>query len=136
MPICAQCNFRAKCHKICPPLKAELRGITRFQKEPVFDAEFLDYLAMEAQENGLVGSDGHSNQGKQVQKVREWLGTLPPKQEQIYYLCHIEGWSHQRVADEIGTSRQNVSQSWKRIKRSCQKRALIEPSGITSTPKR
>jgi len=133
MPICAQCDNRAKCHEICPPLKAELRRITRYQKEPVVDSEFLDYLAMEAQESGLICSNGYPSQRKQIRTVREWIETLDSRQEQIYYLYHIEGWTHERIAEEMGTSRQNISQSWKRIEKGCQKRILMEASGINST---
>ena len=132
MPICAQCDKCGMCPKICPPLEAELKRITRYQKEPVVDSEFLDYLAMEAHESGLIGSNGHSSQKKQIRKVREWIETLDPRQEQIYYLYHIEGWTHKRIAEEMGTSRQNISQSWKRIEKSCQKHILMEASGINS----
>ena len=123
MQLCASCSKRSVCHAICPSVEKFLRkgDDTSYQKEQNVPPEILDHLTFKAWRNGLLsGNDkGHFSKPEHnplLHKMQEAIKTLTPRQGQVYYLHHIDGWTHRRIAEENGTSRQNVTKSWHRIK--------------------
>jgi RNA polymerase sigma factor (sigma-70 family) len=119
--ICEDCTKRNFCHQICKPMERFLKKGTRYQKERTVPSEALDHFAFEAGETGLLNpsGNGHSSVSAHdpfLRKAQEAIKNLTPKQERIYCLYYVEGWTNGRIAEEIGTSRQNVAKIGQRIK--------------------
>jgi RNA polymerase sigma factor (sigma-70 family) len=124
MPLCASCSKRSACPEICPSVERFLRqgDDTSYQKEQTVPPKILEHLAFKAWQKDLlrVNDKGHRSKPEQdplLRKAQEAIQTLTPKQDQVYYLYHIEGWTHMKIAEERGTSRQNISTSWSRIRK-------------------
>jgi DNA-binding CsgD family transcriptional regulator len=120
MQHCAACSERSSCREICPPIERFLRKDTRYQKERIITQDYLDTLALEAWKNGLISINGNEHlllpaDDPRLQRVQETIEILTNKQRQIFDLW-MEGWTHARIAEAMGTSRPNISKVWKQIR--------------------